>query len=184
MSAYCFIRPCQTLPHSFAINYLAWYVVPTYFLAIGLTIYRPGLRERFIFEEQKYAVNDFWALLCSSLEVSWPFEFRDCYMRNINTGQYCISTAFDARVQDINAWRMGPDMFQRFPELYSDIAARETVTASCLLTGVNQGPYPQASQTDTGPKITEILDDIPGLSGMLEDQPFNEEASGGSTFYF
>jgi hypothetical protein len=105
-------------------------------------------------------------------------------MRNITTGQYCISTAFDARVQDINAWRMGPDMFQRFPELYSDIAARETVTASCLLTGVNHGPYPQLAQPDIGPKITEILDDIPGLSGVLEEQPFDEDAPSGSNYYF
>lgn len=53
----------------------------------------------------------------------WPFEFRDCYTHDLETGLYKPSRLFDDRMNDIKCWTMGPDFFQRFPELSSDIAA-------------------------------------------------------------
>ncbi|KIX04472.1 uncharacterized protein Z518_05340 [Rhinocladiella mackenziei CBS 650.93] len=100
-------RPSQRIAHSYAIDYFAW----------------PGIRERFIFHEHDYCGNDFWHLFCRSIRILWPYEFRDCYTREIDTGLYKISPMFDHRLSDIKCWTMGPDIFQRFPELYSDMPA-------------------------------------------------------------
>ena len=97
-------RPSQKIAHSYAIDYFAW----------------PGIRERFIFSEHDYCGNDFWTLFTTSFKVLWPYEFRDCYTRDIETGLYKVSPTFDQRLADIKCWTMGPDIFRRFPELYSD----------------------------------------------------------------
>jgi hypothetical protein len=89
----------------------------------GLTEVRPGIRERFIFHQHQYCSNIFWQVFASSLRVLWPFEFRDAHTINIETGQYTISDAFDQRINDINAWTMTRDIFDRWPEFYSDIPA-------------------------------------------------------------
>lgn len=104
-------RPSQKIAHSYAIDYFAW----------------PGLRERFIFNEHDYCGNDFWRLFCSSLRILWPYEFRDCYTREIETGLYKVSPMFDQRLGDIKSWTMGPDIFQRFPELCSDMPSFNTI---------------------------------------------------------
>lgn len=110
-------RPSQKIAHSYAIDFFAW----------------PGLRERFIFGEHNYCDNEFWKLFCTSLRILWPFEFRDCYTREIETGLYKISPHFDERLYDIKTWTMGPDIFQRFPELYSDMPSFNTVPGSVTL---------------------------------------------------
>ncbi|KAJ9645458.1 hypothetical protein H2204_001038 [Knufia peltigerae] len=98
-------RPSQSIAHSYAIDYYAW----------------PGLRERFIFGEHNYCGNEFWHLFCKSLRILWPYEFRDCYTHEVETGLYKINPTFDQRLSDIKCWTMGPDIFQRYPELYSDM---------------------------------------------------------------
>lgn len=110
-------RPAQKIAHSYAIDYFAW----------------PGLRERFIFGEHNYCDNEFWNLFCSSLRILWPYEFRDCYTREIETGLYKFSPHFDQRLCDIKSWAMGPDIFQRFPELYCDIPSFNPVPPSVTL---------------------------------------------------
>ncbi|OCT50105.1 bZIP transcription factor [Cladophialophora carrionii] len=98
-------RPSQKIAHSYAIDYFAW----------------PGVRERFIFNEHDYCGNEFWTLFTTSFKLLWPYEFRDCYTREIETGLYKVSPMFDQRLSDIRCWTMGPDIFKRFPELYSDM---------------------------------------------------------------
>lgn len=98
-------RPSQTIAHSYAIDFFAW----------------PGIRERFIFGEHNYCQNEFWHLFCKSFRLLWPYEFRDCYTREVETGLYKVSTNFDQRLTDIKCWTMGPDIFNRFPELHSDM---------------------------------------------------------------
>lgn len=107
-------RPAQKIAHSYAIDYFAW----------------PGLRERFIFGEHDYCGNEFWYLFNKSLRVLWPYEFRDCYTREIETGLYKVSPHFDERLRDIKSWTMGPDIFQRFPELYCDIPSFNSIPAN------------------------------------------------------
>ncbi|KIV99712.1 hypothetical protein, variant [Verruconis gallopava] len=97
-------RPSQSMAHSYAIDFFAW----------------PGLRERFVFHQHRYCGNIFWHLFCNSLKINWPYEFRDCYTRNLETGEYKISDSFDSRISDINAWTMRPDIFKRWPEFYAD----------------------------------------------------------------
>lgn len=92
------------MAHSYAIDYFAW----------------PGLRERFVFFQHRFCGNVFWHLFCNSLRISWPYEFRDCYTRNLETGEYKISPGFDLRVNDINCWTMRPDISTRWPELSAD----------------------------------------------------------------
>ncbi|KEF56570.1 uncharacterized protein A1O9_06758 [Exophiala aquamarina CBS 119918] len=111
-------RPAQKIAHSYAIDYFAW----------------PGLRERFIFGEHDYCGNEFWHLFNKSLRVLWPYEFRDCYTREIETGLYKVSPHFDERLRDIKSWTMGPDIFQRFPELYCDIPSFNTIPANITST--------------------------------------------------
>lgn len=104
-------RPSQKIAHSYAIDYFAW----------------PGVRERFIFNEHDYCDNEFWRLFSKSIRILWPYEFRDCYTREIETGLYKVSPVFDQRLTDIKCWTMGPDIFHRFPELYSDMPAFSTI---------------------------------------------------------
>ncbi|KAH7141489.1 hypothetical protein B0J13DRAFT_676429 [Dactylonectria estremocensis] len=100
-------RPSQAISHSYAINFFAW----------------PGIRERFVFYQHTYCGNIFWRLFSSSLRLLWPYEFRDTYSLNVETGHYNISDAFKQRVDDINAWTMTEQIFEQWPEFYSDIPA-------------------------------------------------------------
>ncbi|KAF2757769.1 hypothetical protein EJ05DRAFT_400697 [Pseudovirgaria hyperparasitica] len=100
-----FLRPSQTLVHSYATDYFAW----------------PGVRERFVFSEHNYCGNIFWQLFNKNLRILWPYEFRDCYTKNVQTGELQFSLDFRRRLEDINVWAMGSDFFERFPELRSDI---------------------------------------------------------------
>lgn len=82
---------------------------------------RPGIRERFVFSQHRYCANIFWHLFASSLRLLWPFEFRDAYTTNTETGRLGLSEAFETRIRDIGAWTMTGKFFDRWPELYGDI---------------------------------------------------------------
>ncbi|KAI8717653.1 hypothetical protein NCS52_00841800 [Fusarium sp. LHS14.1] len=98
-------RPSQTLPHSRAIDFFAW----------------PGLRERFVFFQHQYCANLFWYLLLSNFKILWPFDFRDTYMQNSETGQFHLSPHFKQCINNLGSWTMGQGFFEQFPELYADI---------------------------------------------------------------
>ncbi|KAK5076416.1 hypothetical protein LTR64_006104 [Lithohypha guttulata] len=114
LPAFYIKRPSQDMLHSYATEYFAW----------------PGLRERFVFSEHRYCSNSFWSNFCSSLRIQWPYEFRDCYTRNTETGLYKISPTFQERVTNIRAWTMSMGMFKQYPELYADIPACDHIPAS------------------------------------------------------
>lgn len=107
-------RPSQDMLHAYATEYFAW----------------PGLRERFVFSEHRYCSNIFWKVFCRSLRVQWPYEFRDCYTRNTETGLYKLSPLFHERIHDIRHWTMGREMFQEYPELYGDLPTWNHIPAS------------------------------------------------------
>ncbi|CAO2650358.1 Nn.00g016500.m01.CDS01 [Neocucurbitaria sp. VM-36] len=98
-------RPSHSIVHTYAIDYYAW----------------PQFRQRFILNQHAYCGNDFWRMYQDQMRILWPFEFRDCYTLDLETGLYKSSRMFDERINDINCWTMGPDFFRRFPELSSDI---------------------------------------------------------------
>ncbi|RSL42600.1 hypothetical protein CEP53_012102 [Fusarium sp. AF-6] len=97
--------PSQTLPHSRAIEFFAW----------------PGLRERFVFFQHQYCANLFWYMLLSNFKFLWPFDFRDTYMQNSETGQFYLSPQFKRCMGDLGSWTMGQGFFEQFPDLYADI---------------------------------------------------------------
>ncbi|KAJ0331946.1 hypothetical protein COL922a_011691 [Colletotrichum nupharicola] len=78
---------------------------------------RPGVRERFVFAQHQYCSNLFWKVFANSFRIMWPFEFRDCYRRNVETGRYTVSPEFEDRIRDINSWTMSADFFSHFPEI-------------------------------------------------------------------
>ncbi|KAI0168406.1 hypothetical protein BJ166DRAFT_590849 [Pestalotiopsis sp. NC0098] len=140
--AWYLARPSQSLAHSYAIDFFAW----------------PGLRERFVFQQHQYCSNMFWRLLCSGLNVLWPFEFRDCYFRNTDTQEFKISPTFDERIKDINAWTMSGDIFKMWPEFLSDMPRS------------NRGPgrelIPQLSNTGIiGSEVQGSTEDDPDETG-------------------
>ncbi|KAK4935705.1 hypothetical protein LTR10_023288 [Elasticomyces elasticus] len=143
-------RPSQTIAHSYAIDFFAW----------------PGIRERFIFGEHNYCQNEFWHLFCKSLRFLWPYEFRDCYTREVETGLYKISTNFDQRLTDIKCWTMGPDIFQRFPELYGDMPSFNHIPRSVSTTAL------QKRKTPAVPSATPVKTTQPvGVLETDEDVP-------------
>lgn len=104
-------RPSQDLLHSYATEYLAW----------------PGLREKFISTEHRYCSNLFWQLFCKDFRFLWQYEFRDCYVRNTETGLYSISPIFHDRIHDIRSWSMGQDFFKAYPECKNDIPSWDSI---------------------------------------------------------
>lgn len=144
-------RPSQKIAHSYAIDYFAW----------------PGVRERFIFNEHDYCGNEFWTLFTTSFKLLWPYEFRDCYSRDIETGLYKVSPMFDQRLTDIKCWTMGPDIFRRYPELYSDMPALNNIprlipsAASRILTQRQQRSLlaPSVSPKTVSPRTVVSIDE-------------------------
>ena len=98
-------RPSQSIPHAYAINYFVW----------------PGLRERFIFQQHKYCSNLFWQVFSGSLEMSWPYDFRDCFAQRWDTGVYQLTPLFQECIGDVSRWTMRNDLFTHFPDLRCDI---------------------------------------------------------------
>ncbi|KAI5362875.1 hypothetical protein Slin15195_G102560 [Septoria linicola] len=94
-------RPSHHIPHTYAVDYWAW----------------PHFRQRFISNEHTYCGNGFFRMYQEQMRLLWPFEFRDCYTHDLETGLYKPSRLFDERINNINCWTMGPDFFEKFPEL-------------------------------------------------------------------
>lgn len=63
----------------------------------------------------------FWHMFKEHFRMAWPFDFRDCYVRNIQLGAYGLSPLFKEKLHDLRSWTMEPDFFARFPELRQDI---------------------------------------------------------------
>ena len=127
-------RPSQSIPHSYAINYFVW----------------PGLRERFIFQQHKYCSNLFWQLFSGSLEISWPYDFRDCFAQRWDTGVYQLTPMFQECIGDIGRWTMRTDLFSHFPDLRSDIPASSMTprpVSNLLQMQLAQSTVPSAMQT-------------------------------------
>ncbi|KAM5349425.1 hypothetical protein ACJ41O_005930 [Fusarium nematophilum] len=87
-----------------------------------LIFFRPALRERFVFFQHQYCANLFWHLVLSNFRILWPFEFRDTYMQNADTGKFHLSPHFKQCIDELGSWTMEAGFFEQFPELYDDIA--------------------------------------------------------------
>lgn len=125
--------PSQYTPHTYAIDYWAW----------------PPFRQRFISNENTYCGNEFFYMYQSQLRLLWPFEFRDCYIHDLESGLYRPSVLFDERINDIKCWTMGYDFFQRFPELSSDIPVAVGQVPKPLPSGIRQMQKRSSSPAST-----------------------------------
>lgn len=91
----------------------------------------------------------FWDLFRGNFKIMWPYDFRDTYMHNSETGRYHLSPLFEERIRDISAWTMCPDFFVQFPELYGDIPTYLSVPASVSNMGSGgMVPYVQQAQRE------------------------------------
>ncbi|KAF7558005.1 hypothetical protein G7Z17_g333 [Cylindrodendrum hubeiense] len=78
--------------------------------------------------------------------ILWPYDFRDTYMHNSETGRFHLSPLFEERIRDISAWTMSPDFFLQFPELYGDIPSYLSVPASVSNVASGLVPYAHGAQ--------------------------------------
>lgn len=81
----------------------------------AITVNRPGLRERMVFEEHKYCSNRFWRHYTEGLRLDWPYEVRDCFTRSTETGLYQFSHLFEQRIAHQYSWQMCPTLFSTAP---------------------------------------------------------------------
>ncbi|EXF73023.1 hypothetical protein CFIO01_12813 [Colletotrichum fioriniae PJ7] len=82
---------------------------------------RPGVRERFVFEQHKYCDNQFWKSFARNFRLLWSSNFQNTYAKSSITGLYEISPSFEQRISDINIWTMKEDFFNHYPEFRADI---------------------------------------------------------------
>lgn len=77
---------------------------------------RPGLREHFIFGEHKYCSEKFSRLFVANVRFIWPFDARDTYIENHETGLYQFSEMSLRQSSDIQSYTVESDLFNEFPE--------------------------------------------------------------------
>jgi hypothetical protein len=86
-----------------------------------------------MYGQHRYCSNIFWKIFTDSFHVLWPYEFRDCYTRNTQTGQYNLSIEFEHRLRDIKSWTMSNEMFIQYPELSRDIPSFNQIPVSLFV---------------------------------------------------
>jgi hypothetical protein len=96
-------RPAQEkIQHPLVIDFLVW----------------PGLRERLVFEYEKYQVGgDFSFCFVEYFHFYWPYPDEQTAQYD-ETGLICgMSKLFKDFVYDLKNWTMLPPFFHRFPEM-------------------------------------------------------------------
>jgi len=100
-------RPAQErIQHPLVIDFLVW----------------PGLRERLVFEYEKYNVGgDFSFCFVEYFHFYWPFADEQVAQYD-QTGLISgLSKLFREFIYDLRHWTMLPPFFERFPEMRADI---------------------------------------------------------------
>lgn len=101
-------RPAQEkIQHPLVIDFLIW----------------PGLRERLVFEYEKYntADGDFSYCFVEYFHFDWPYADEATCLSDQN-GLICgLSKLFKETVHDLKNFTMLPAFFDRFPEMKADI---------------------------------------------------------------
>lgn len=105
------------------------------------------MRERFIFAQHRYCTNLFWQLFQQALRILWPHDLTECYSKDADTGRYLLSTSFQNRIRDINAWQMTGDFLSEFPELHGDIPTFGSIPASIDSAEVEKEDQSQAASS-------------------------------------
>ena len=74
-----------------------------------------------VFTPHRYCSEKFGVLFWDSFRFKWPYEFRDAYIRNCQTGLYQYSSAFLEQAADLSNWRMSTKFLEEFPELKGEV---------------------------------------------------------------
>ncbi|KAG7145718.1 hypothetical protein HYQ46_013334 [Verticillium longisporum] len=82
---------------------------------------RPGIRDRFVFSQHRYCMNEFWNLFRLNLKLVWQLGFNACFIQNTTTGRFGLAPLFEERIRNIKAWTMNADILNQYPELADDI---------------------------------------------------------------
>jgi hypothetical protein len=90
-----------------------------------------------VFTPHRYCSEKFGVLFWDSFRFKWPYEFRDAYIRNCQTGLYQYSSAFLEQAADLSNWRMSTKFLEEFPELKGDIAESDSRKGPPELEDVN-----------------------------------------------
>jgi hypothetical protein len=100
-------RPAQEkIQHPAVIDFLVW----------------PGLRDRLVFEHQKYTkTGDLSAAFVENFHFDWPYTEREIFTYDENMNAFEVSNVFLQYVYDFKKWTMKPNFFKRFPEMQHDI---------------------------------------------------------------
>ncbi|OCT44281.1 hypothetical protein CLCR_05796 [Cladophialophora carrionii] len=110
-------RPSQEkIQHPAVIDFLIW----------------PGLRDRLVFEYQKYtSTGDFSAAFVENFNFHWPYPDRDIFAYNQVQNRYEVSKTFLEYAYNFKNWTMRPGFFKKFPEMQHDIAAFDPSSMEC-----------------------------------------------------
>lgn len=101
-------RPAQNrIEHPLVIDFLVW----------------PGLRERLVFEYEKYTVNgEFSHCFVEYFHFHFPYPDEQVARYDPHTGLICgLSKLFRDHVFELKNWTMLPAFFNSFPEMRADI---------------------------------------------------------------
>lgn len=86
----------------------------------------PFFREHFVFKHGNICKNAFSRMFNMSFRFLWPFEVRDAYTRNTETGLLSFPSAFSERMADVRCWAMARDFVTAYPEFEGDVPLYET----------------------------------------------------------
>ncbi|KAK5085896.1 hypothetical protein LTR05_005185 [Lithohypha guttulata] len=101
-------RPAQLrIEHPLVIDFLVW----------------PGLRERLVFEYEKYQVSgEFSFCFVEYFHFNWPYPDEQVAQYDPESGLICgLSRLYHDFMFDLKNWTMLPGFFESFPEMRADI---------------------------------------------------------------
>lgn len=100
------------------------------------------MREHLVFNHKKYCNNIFSTDYGNGFRFLWPFELRDAYLKNRETGFYQFSADFINRTNDLRCYTMKADFLAKYPEFQGDIPIFEPAPRKGKLGGVGFWHFP------------------------------------------
>lgn len=88
---------------------------------LNLQLLRPGFREHLVFDHRKYHNNTFSNDYGVSIRFLWPYELRDTYLINRQTGLFQFSADFIERADDLRCYTMKSQFLTKYPEFQGDV---------------------------------------------------------------
>ena len=98
-------------------------------VSTALISYRPGMRDRMIFEYEKYsATGVFSAAYVENFSFFWPFSEQEIFRYDPLHDRYEFCPIFLQYVYNYKNWTMKAGFFDTCPEMRYDVPAFEDTT--------------------------------------------------------